>query len=71
MNRKNVEVFEGAEVRHAVLSYFALKGLDARLVDSLTVFDSQGHEIGLSAPVSQHESVKFKLPTTIQTQQTK
>ena len=28
VNRKNVTVFEGAEVRHAVLSYLALKGMD-------------------------------------------
>ena len=34
VNRKNVTVFEGAEVRHAVLSYLALKGMDVRLADS-------------------------------------
>ena len=64
VNRKTVEVFEGAEVRHALLSYFALKGLDVRLVDGLKVYDRKGHEIDLSAPASQHEAVRFKLPKT-------
>jgi hypothetical protein len=62
VNRKIIEVFEGAEVRHALLSYFALKGLDVRLVDTLKVYDSLGHEIDLYAPVSQHEAIKFKFP---------
>ena len=61
VNRKNIDVFEGAEVRHAILSYFALKGLDVSLVDTLKVYDRQGHEIDLGAPASQHETVKFKL----------
>ncbi len=62
VNRKIIDVFEGAEVRHALLSYFALKGLDVRLVDTLKVYDRLGHEIDLNAPASQHEAVKFKLP---------
>ena len=60
--RKNVEVFEGAHVRHALLSYFAWKGLDVGLVKGLEVFDRWGHQIDLDAPVSQHETIKFKLP---------
>ena len=62
VNRKIIEVFEGAEVRHALLSYFALKGLDVRLVDTLKVYDRLGHEIDLYAPASQHEVIKFKFP---------
>ena len=61
VNRKNIEVFEGAEVRHAILSYFALKGMDVSLVDSLTVYDRWGHEIDLAAPASQFDAVKFKM----------
>ena len=37
VNRKYVTVFEGAEVRHAVLSYLALKGMDVSLVDMTSV----------------------------------
>jgi hypothetical protein len=62
VNRKNIEVFEGAQVRHALLSYFAWKGLDVRLLEQLTVLDRWGHEIDLDAPASQHEMIKFKLP---------
>lgn len=64
VNRKFVEVFEGAQVRHALLSYFAWKGLDVSIVDHLKVFDRWGHEIDLDAPASQHEQIKFKLPQT-------
>ena len=60
VNRKNIDVFEGAEVRHAILSYFALKGMDVSLVDSLTVYDRWGHEIDLGAPASQYDTIKFK-----------
>ena len=62
VNRKNVTVFEGAEVRHAVLSYLAMKGMDVRLADSITVYDSWGHEIDLGAPASQFDVIKFIIP---------
>ncbi len=65
VNRKTIEVFEGAQVRHALLRYFAVKGLDVSLVKTLTVTDRWGHEIDLDAPASQHDVVKFKLPKTI------
>lgn len=62
VNRKNVTVFEGAEVRHAVLSYLALKGMDVSLADSMTVYDRWGHEIDLGAPASQFDMIKFIIP---------
>ena len=62
VNRKNVTVFEGAEVRHAVLSYLAMKGMDVRLADSITVYDRWGHEIDLGAPASQFDVIKFIIP---------
>ena len=64
VNRKTVEVFEGALVRHALLRYFALKGMDVSMVGHLAVFDRWGHEIDLDAPASQHEQIKFKIPGT-------
>ena len=64
VNRKNIEVFEGAEVRHAILSYLAQKGMDVCLVDNLRVYDRWRHEIDLGAPASQFDVVKFKLPKT-------
>lgn len=61
VNRKVIEIFEGAQVRHALLRYFALKGQDVREVDNLTVTDRWGHEIDLDAPASQHSLIKFKV----------
>jgi hypothetical protein len=49
-------------VRHAILSYFALEGMDVVQVESLTVYDRWGHEIDLCAPASQFDVVRFKLP---------
>ena len=60
VNRKNIDVFEGAEVRHTILNYFALKGMDVSQVDSLTVYDRWGHEIDLGAPASQFDAIRFK-----------
>ncbi len=62
VNRKNINVFEGAQVRHAILSYFVQKGIDVGQIDSLTVFDRWGHEIDLDAPASQFDVVKFTVP---------
>ena len=60
VNRKTIDVFEGAQVRHAILSYFALKGMDVSQVESLIVYDRWGHEIDLGAPASQYDAVRFK-----------
>ena len=61
VNRKNIEVFEGAQVRHAILSYFALKGMDVSQVEHLTVYDRWGHEIDLGAPASQFDELNLKV----------
>ena len=47
VNRKTIEIFEGAQVRHALLRYFAIKGLDVRLVEGLKVTDRMGHVCSL------------------------
>ena len=64
VNRKLIEVFDGATVRHALLSYLAWKRLDVSLADTLTITDSLGHQIDPDAPTSQHEAIKVKLPKT-------
>ena len=61
VNRKTIEIFEGAQVRHALLRYFVIKGLDVSLVEGLKVTDRWGHEIDLEAPASQHSTIKFKI----------
>ena len=60
INRTVVEVFEGAEVRHALLTYLARRRLSVKLVDKMTVYDAWGHEIDQDAPVSEHQAIKAK-----------
>ena len=60
INRTIVEVFEGAEIRHALLSYLARRRMSVKLVDKLVVYDAWGHEIDQGAPVSQHKEIKAK-----------
>lgn len=60
VNRTVVEVFEGAEVRHAILSYLVRRHKSLSDADRLVVYDDKGHEIDEHAPVSQHEVIKLK-----------
>ena len=61
INRTVVEVFEGAEVKHALLTYLARRRKSVKLVDQMTVYDRWGHEIDQGAPVSEHREIKAKL----------
>ena len=55
-----MEVFEGAEVKHALLTYLARRRLSVKLVDKMTVYDAWGHEIDQDAPVSEHQAIRAK-----------
>ena len=54
-------MFEGAEVKHALLTYLARQRKSVKLVDQMTVYDRWGHEIDQGAPVSQHREIKAKI----------
>ena len=60
VNRCIIEVFEGAEVKHALLTYLARRRMSVKLVDELVVTDVWGHEIDQDAPVSEHREIKIK-----------
>ena len=60
VNRCIIEVFEGAEVKHALLTYLARRRMSVKLVDQLVVTDVWGHEIDQEAPVSEHREIKIK-----------
>ena len=60
INRSIIEVFEGAEVKHALLTYLARRRMSVKLVDELVVTDVWGHEIDQDAPVSEHREIKIK-----------
>ncbi|MBQ7157610.1 MAG: hypothetical protein IJR86_07470 [Bacteroidaceae bacterium] len=60
VNRKTITLFEGATIRHALLRYCALKGIDASTIENITVYDRFGHETDLDAPASQHDAIRIK-----------
>lgn len=60
VNRTTIEVFEGAEIRHALRTYLARRRMSLTFIDQMVVYDEWGHEIDLDAPVSQHQQIKLK-----------
>ena len=60
VNRRYVEVFEGAKVKHALLRYFVVKDLDREKIASVEVFDAWGHLIDHDAPLTENQKIKFK-----------
>ena len=60
VNRRTIELFEGARVRDALLRYFALRKMDLKLVDTVKVTDALGHQTGLDAPLKDGQVIKYK-----------
>ena len=60
VNRCVVDIFEGAEVKHALLTYLARRRMSVKLVDQLVVTDVWGHEIDQEAPVSEHREIRIR-----------
>jgi len=59
VNRMNVDVFEGARVKHAILRYFVRKKIDVKDIDDIEAIDAYGHGIDLDAPLSEGMVVKI------------
>lgn len=62
VNRRTLELFEGASIRHALLKYFSLRKMDLSLVEEVEVYDAYGHLTDLDAPLREGQIVKFKIP---------
>ena len=62
VNRRTLELFQGATVRHALLRYFSVRKMDLSLVEKVQVTDASGHRTDLDAPLREGQTVKFKLP---------
>lgn len=60
VNRRYVEVFEGAKVKHALLRYFVAKDIDRQMIDTVEVFDAWGHLIDHDAPLKENQKIKLK-----------
>ena len=62
VNRRTLELFEGARVENALLRYFTVKKLDKKLIDQVEVHDAYGHVIGHDAPLSDGQKITFEHP---------
>ena len=60
VNRRFVELFEGARVRDAVLRYLVRRKMDLGLAETVRVEDALGHELGQDAPLSEGKVIKVK-----------
>lgn len=61
VNRKHIEIFEGAAVKHALLRYAVVKGLDKDEIKEWEVYDSYGHSIDHEAPLHEQQKIRFKI----------
>lgn len=62
VNRRTLELFEGARVQHALLRYFTVKKLDKQLIDHVEVHDAFGHVLDHDAPLSDGQKIIFDHP---------
>ncbi len=61
VNRTSLDLFEGAQVRHALLRYFVRRKYDLKLVEQTPVFDAYGHSLDLDAPLHDGMILKCKV----------
>ena len=62
VNRRTIEIFEGARVRDALLRYFTVKKMDKKLVSNVEVSDAMGHVVDHDAPLSSGQVITFEHP---------
>ncbi len=60
VNRTTIELFEGAEIRHALISYLTRRRMSLKFLEQLEVTDVWGHEIDLNAPASAFTQIRLK-----------
>ena len=62
LNRRTIQVFEGAQVKHALLKYFTEKKLNKDFIDQTEVHDAEGHVIDHDAPLTENQKITFEEP---------
>ena len=60
INQQEVEIFEGALVKHALLRYFVQNKLDKSNINEVEIFDKYGHVIDHDAPISENQQLSFE-----------
>ena len=59
VNRTTIELFEGAEIRHAWISYLTRRRMSLKFLEQLEVRDVWGHEVDLDAPASAFTQIRL------------
>ena len=59
VNRTTIELFEGAEIRHALVIYLTRRRMSLKYLELLQVHDVWGHEIDLDAPASAFTQIRL------------
>ncbi|MGX8695852.1 MAG: hypothetical protein ACSW8D_05660 [Prevotella sp.] len=62
VNRRWLQLFEGARVGNALLRYFTVRKLDKQLIDKVEVHDALGHVIDHDAPLHNEEIIRCLIP---------
>lgn len=60
VNRRWLQLFDGATVRNAVLRYYAVRRWDVSTVDDAVVRDAYGHETDLDAPLTDGQQISVE-----------
>ena len=60
VNRTEIEIFEGAKVRHAVLQYLVRRHISASKLTSIQVLDAYDHITDLDAPLTENQAIKVR-----------
>ena len=61
VNRTSIELFEGAQVRHALIRYFSKRNFNLKKIDTAVVRDNYGHMIDLNAPLRDGQTIKCRI----------
>ena len=64
VNRRTIEIFEGAVVKNALWRYFVVRKIPLSQIDVVEVHDADSHEIDLDAPLHDGQHIIFKIHNT-------
>ena len=59
VNRTEIEIFEGAKIRHAVLQYLVKRHMSTSKIESIQAYDAYGHHTDLDAPLKEGQLIKL------------
>ena len=59
INQQEIQMFEGALVKHALLRYFVQNNLDKSNINEVEILDKYGHVIDHNAPLSENQQLNI------------